>query len=345
MTRWSASSWGEPRRPRQFRSRRSCARSRRIRIAGCTRAAPRCRHRGSRARTTRSGSNSPRPTFIDEAATEYQSRLDGLDRTGRRGRTRRGATSRTSGFGDYRFRVRARNVLGQVSDEAAYAFTILPPWYRTWWAYLGYAALFGLGDVLASRGCSAAACVAKERARAQFAEARLRAEAAEPLAASREARARRTVELLSDMGREITVVARLRHDLRQALRPRERARRRRTSSASACITPDRQRSSTGSPSRRASGTRRTRATRRDPEPAPGLVHRAPRAGVHQRHARPSTSKLHQHATTSTSQQLEDGSMSQRAAVDHLPAARRQGSRARHHHDPELREATPTRSIT
>ena len=36
------------------------------------------------------------------------------------------------GFGDYRFRVRARSVTGQVGEDATYAFTILPPWYRTW---------------------------------------------------------------------------------------------------------------------------------------------------------------------------------------------------------------------
>ena len=39
------------------------------------------------------------------------------------------------GFGSYRFRVRAKNVHGQVSGEAVYAFAVLPPWYRTWWAY------------------------------------------------------------------------------------------------------------------------------------------------------------------------------------------------------------------
>jgi len=40
--------------------------------------------------------------------------------------------------GHYRFRVRARNVYAHESSEAVYAFKILPPWYRTWWAYLSY---------------------------------------------------------------------------------------------------------------------------------------------------------------------------------------------------------------
>jgi class 3 adenylate cyclase len=42
----------------------------------------------------------------------------------------------------YQFRVRARNAHGQISPEAVYGFRILPPWYRTWWAYTLYAAIF-----------------------------------------------------------------------------------------------------------------------------------------------------------------------------------------------------------
>jgi serine phosphatase RsbU (regulator of sigma subunit)/ligand-binding sensor domain-containing protein len=40
--------------------------------------------------------------------------------------------------GSYVFHVRARNVYGQISDEAQYAFTILPPWYRSVTAYFLY---------------------------------------------------------------------------------------------------------------------------------------------------------------------------------------------------------------
>ena len=47
----------------------------------------------------------------------------------------------------YTFHVRARNVYGVISEEAAFSFTVLPPWYRTWWAYSLYA-LGGLGLVL-----------------------------------------------------------------------------------------------------------------------------------------------------------------------------------------------------
>ncbi|PXA03303.1 hypothetical protein DDZ13_12840 [Coraliomargarita sinensis] len=43
--------------------------------------------------------------------------------------------------GDYTFEVRAIDELGRPGPSTAYAFTILPPWYRTHYAYLGYTGL------------------------------------------------------------------------------------------------------------------------------------------------------------------------------------------------------------
>lgn len=43
--------------------------------------------------------------------------------------------------GDYTLRVRARNVYDVVGQEVAYGFSVLPPWYRTWYAYAGYGLL------------------------------------------------------------------------------------------------------------------------------------------------------------------------------------------------------------
>lgn len=40
--------------------------------------------------------------------------------------------------GGYRLHVRARNGQGVVGREVVFAFRILPPWYRTWWAYVLY---------------------------------------------------------------------------------------------------------------------------------------------------------------------------------------------------------------
>jgi len=144
----------------------------------------------------------PRFPFGSESATEYRSLLEGLDqewsawsRDARRDYT-------NLSFGDYRFRVQGRSPGGRESAEAVYAFVILPPWYLTWWAY----ALYGILATLALAGSGQLyrrRVVAKERQRAQFAEARLRAEAAETLARS-ESAGKKQVELLSDIGREIT---------------------------------------------------------------------------------------------------------------------------------------------
>lgn len=40
--------------------------------------------------------------------------------------------------GSYMFHIRAQNVYEEVSGEDTFAFVVLPPWYRTWWAYVGY---------------------------------------------------------------------------------------------------------------------------------------------------------------------------------------------------------------
>jgi signal transduction histidine kinase len=51
--------------------------------------------------------------------------------------------------GDYRFRVKAKNIYQHESSEAVYVFSILSPWYWTWWAFglygfVGLCLLFGL---------------------------------------------------------------------------------------------------------------------------------------------------------------------------------------------------------
>jgi hypothetical protein len=142
------------------------------------------------------------PSFLNERATQYQSRLDGLDAdwSAWSDESRRDYTNLS--FGDYRFHVRAKNELSQVSEEGLYSFVILPPWYRTWWAY---------GLYLSGSFCSAVGfdrvqrrrVIGKERQRAEFAEARLRADSAEALAQAERER-NRNIETLSEMGREIT---------------------------------------------------------------------------------------------------------------------------------------------
>jgi signal transduction histidine kinase/DNA-binding response OmpR family regulator len=142
------------------------------------------------------------PSFLNESTTQYQSRLDGIDSdwSAWSNESRRDYTNVS--FGDYRFRVRARNELSNISEEAIFAFRILPPWYRTWWANALY--LLGvIGLVTLAAQTQRHRVVNKERQRAEVAQARLRAESAEALAAAERER-NESIEQLSAMGREIT---------------------------------------------------------------------------------------------------------------------------------------------
>ena len=78
------------------------------------------------------------PRYVEAGRTEYQVLLDGFD-THASAWTREAAKEYTNlPPGAYTFRVRARDVTGLESTEAAYAFSILAPWYATPWAYLLY---------------------------------------------------------------------------------------------------------------------------------------------------------------------------------------------------------------
>lgn len=46
--------------------------------------------------------------------------------------------------GNYQFEVKARNIYGVESNIFTYPFHVLPPWYRTWWAYTLYTVAFAL---------------------------------------------------------------------------------------------------------------------------------------------------------------------------------------------------------
>jgi signal transduction histidine kinase len=84
------------------------------------------------------------PTFNAPEETEYQYWLEGFDAGWSKWtrETRKEYTNLPEAR--YRFRVRARNAQGVVSQEGGYALEVLPPWYRTWWAYLSYVTLGGL---------------------------------------------------------------------------------------------------------------------------------------------------------------------------------------------------------
>jgi len=74
------------------------------------------------------------PFFEDESAMQYRCLLEGYDDqwSGWSAETRKDYTNLYSGM--YTFRVRARNVYQNESNESVYRFKVLPPWYKTWWA-------------------------------------------------------------------------------------------------------------------------------------------------------------------------------------------------------------------
>jgi class 3 adenylate cyclase len=93
------------------------------------------------------------PFYEEPSAMEYQVRLEGSDADWSRWshETKRDYTHLPEG--SYRFRVRARTPHGVVTENAPLSFGVLPPWYRTLWAYAFYLvfAAFGVWGIVALR--------------------------------------------------------------------------------------------------------------------------------------------------------------------------------------------------
>ncbi|MEX0685734.1 MAG: ATP-binding protein [Balneolales bacterium] len=90
---------------------------------------------------------SPGSVIFGGAKAEYQTQLEPFDEQWSpwSGRHIREFTSLPPG--DYNFRARARNPYGNISEPATYSFSIIPPWYQTWWAWIlffaGFMAIMG----------------------------------------------------------------------------------------------------------------------------------------------------------------------------------------------------------
>jgi serine phosphatase RsbU (regulator of sigma subunit) len=82
------------------------------------------------------------PTFNHEELTLYSYYLEGFDKDTSQLLTISEKEYTNLPEGDYVFVVRSVNVLGTQGKVAQYHFTILPPWYRTLWAYCIYFTLF-----------------------------------------------------------------------------------------------------------------------------------------------------------------------------------------------------------
>ncbi|MEM6286068.1 MAG: two-component regulator propeller domain-containing protein [Bacteroidota bacterium] len=117
--------------------------------------------------------------FGDPGRVTYRVRLDGFDDTWRDVGTQREAPYSTLPPRRYTFQVRAVSADGVPSAEAASIVVVVrPPWWRTWWAILGFIGLAAVGFVKADRW-QRARLLRRERERAERRETELRAETAE----------------------------------------------------------------------------------------------------------------------------------------------------------------------
>ncbi len=79
------------------------------------------------------------PFYQDEKSITFRVFLEGYDREWSEwsGETQKDYTNLDGG--KYIFRVQAKNIFGHVSREGRFVFKVLPPWFKTWWAFLLYA--------------------------------------------------------------------------------------------------------------------------------------------------------------------------------------------------------------
>ncbi|HEX3471782.1 MAG TPA: GAF domain-containing protein [Silvibacterium sp.] len=151
------------------------------------------------------------PVYIDSGDVEYQYLLEGADKDWSVWGKQKEANYGGLGPGRYRFRVHARSDDGRVSPEGTYAFTILPPWYRTTLAYVLYVLLLML---LAVAGWRYISMYERDKARRKTAALEAQAKVLEATVNQRteEIRAqaaeittqKESIELLSEIGKEIT---------------------------------------------------------------------------------------------------------------------------------------------
>jgi len=80
-------------------------------------------------------------TYEDELAS-YQFKLDGFDDDWSEWTIEHRKDYTNLSPGNYKFRVKAKNIFDVVSQESTFEFRILAPWYQSWWAYLIYLVLF-----------------------------------------------------------------------------------------------------------------------------------------------------------------------------------------------------------
>jgi ligand-binding sensor domain-containing protein/signal transduction histidine kinase len=79
---------------------------------------------------------------------KYQYMLEGYDKKWSAVTSKSYANFGNISEGKYTFKVKAQGSNGVWSEPITYAFKVLPPWYRSWWAYMLYIVLFASGIFL-----------------------------------------------------------------------------------------------------------------------------------------------------------------------------------------------------
>ncbi len=87
------------------------------------------------------------PSYDLPEKTQYQILLEGFDKNWSPWTTETKKDYTQLPEGNYTFRIKAKNIFGTLGEEGSYSFSIQPPWYRSWWAYLIYTIL-GLGALI-----------------------------------------------------------------------------------------------------------------------------------------------------------------------------------------------------
>jgi len=85
------------------------------------------------------------PYFVKESETKYSYRLVGHSENWSKWNVKNDTRYTNLAEGDYTFEVKAKNIYNIESTIAKYSFSILPPWYRTIWAYI----LFTIAGIFA----------------------------------------------------------------------------------------------------------------------------------------------------------------------------------------------------
>ena len=141
-------------------------------------------------------------SFEEKGKLQFQTFLEGFDKGWSAWTTEALKEYTNLAPGSYTFKVKAINTIGQESNMASYSFVILPPWYRTWWAYTLFALAFSLlafGFVRMQQYRA----VVRERQKSAIREANLKADA--------ENERRKNIEIISEMGRDITASLSIEH--------------------------------------------------------------------------------------------------------------------------------------